>query len=166
MAGQSLGAAGIAKVAFGASEVKKISRGDVLVWQAITLTPLGMAKAGSFDGGGFNSTNHVTGWAPESGTPPEQIVGDELIVNGNGNITVTLSMTRSSTSGTASTFQLFRNGVQVATSASLSFDTTGTCSWTGDVVVGDRFRAIWYKNTANAQSITAGFLRYVVNSAQ
>lgn len=166
MAGLSIGPEPIKKVSIGNVEIQKISRGDTLVWQAIALTPLGMTKSGSFDGGGFNSTNHVTGWAPESGTPSAAIVGDELIVNGNGNITATLSMTRSSTSGTSSTFQLFLNGTQVATTSSLSFDATGTCSWTGNVAVGDRLRPVWYKNTGNAQSITAGFLRYVVNSAQ
>lgn len=140
------------------------SNAATFTYSLITLSPLVMTKSGTFTHtGSSGSEQKVTGWGPGSETSVGDIVDDELVVNGDGNITVTLNATRSSSSGTSSQFRLMRNGIQVATSGNLSFSTTGSASWTGNSTLGDRFSFYWYKGTGTSQSCSTATLGYVVN---
>lgn len=130
----------------------------------VNLTALRMDKSGSYPAPA-NSLTKVTGWAPGTGATSVDIVNNELVVNGDGNITVSVQLTRSSTDSTNSNIRLYRNGVQVQASATFGFANTQSLSWTGNVAAGDTLAAYYYaQNAFNGTNITAGYVQYTVNS--
>lgn len=124
--------------------------------------PMGMNKSGTFSAP-KNATTKVTGWVERSGYPGTVISNDALVVNGDGNISVSCQVTRSGTEYTDQV-AIYKNGVQVAISNESTFANTRTTSWTGNVVNGDTLD-VRYKNGSafNAMNITGGYLYFSIN---
>lgn len=128
----------------------------------INITPRKMNKSGTQSLGSSTGNIKITGWARETSnpvTPTEAIVNNELVVDGDGNITITASGFSFSSTSSMSGLRLYRNGVQIETTTSLS-----TISWTGDVQAGDSFALYVAKTTTLSRTVNAnGSLGYTVN---
>lgn len=154
MAGASIGATAVAKVAIGATEVLKVSVGDAVVWQAVTFVPSGMTKAGAQ--ALTTSWALLTGWTPDAGST---VVSNALQVNGaKATATISVSLPYSGSFSYPRTARLLLNGVVIATSPSnsaasgtLSFSATGVDVRDGDDVTVE----VMIGNFANG-SISAG----------
>lgn len=136
MAGISRGANGIEKVAFGSAEIKKVSRGDTLIWQAVTLTAAGMNKNGVQT---LPDTNRhrVTGWTVRPGFPQTVLDGDRIRIIGTGLVVVLAHVNFSGTSSsTVHSRWIVHNGVDVA-SQSASNQTNASLSPPTPIQVAD-----------------------------
>lgn len=96
---------------------------------------------------------------PKSGTPAGNVVSNDLVVNGSGNVTVTASCSVSSS--TSFTLHIYLNGVKVSSTSNST-----SASWTGDVVAGDLI-SIWGQNAfaVGTKTVNPAEVGYTVNSS-
>lgn len=127
------------------------------------LTEMGMDKSGNYSTPGANGITKITGWTTRSGFPDTVITNNELVVNGDGNVTFQISITRSSTSGSTDNIRLYKNGAQVYATPNFGFTTGTTGSYTTDVVEGDSFSLYYQNGQFSVKTVTAGYLYYDVN---
>lgn len=130
---------------------------------SIPFIPMGMNKNGS-DDIEKQTSRKVTGWIERPGYPGSQIVNDELVANGDGNITIYASLTRSGKNSTNDRSYIYINGVQVVQSATWNFDETKEITWTGSISNGASI-SVWFNNTNafSSNSITGGYVYYTIN---
>ncbi|MDM7488694.1 hypothetical protein QT969_10365 [Rhodococcus sp. CSLK01-03] len=132
---------------------------------AVTFSPLRMTKNTS-QSIPNSTTAKITGWNPDSTSPhtttTANIVNNELVVNGDGTISVSMTLNRSTTNSSDQAY-IYKNGVQVAASDVNNFNSTRTATWSGTVVQGDTLAA-YYKNTSgfNTATVTGGSLGYTI----
>ncbi|MGJ5667812.1 hypothetical protein QLG13_08075 [Rhodococcus aetherivorans] len=152
----------------GAQKIKEAWVWSGTAWQkvftSIVLTPMRMNKSGTAPTMPANATTKIPGWTADAGHPQTSIVNDSLVVNGPGNITVTMSITRGTTFGALNdNVKIYRNGAQVAVSPNFSTGGTQTATWSGTVALGDRIEA-YYTNAefSSTNTVTGGYLQYVI----
>lgn len=148
------------KWADGQGPLDAIYHGDDKVWPIPRPTPRGMSKTSSQSLSGTGDIK-LTGFTPQTGSTAADIVNNELVVNGTGNITVTAS--GFTFSGSMGGMRIYRNGVLVASSSSTA-TAPPALSWTGDVVLGDTLAVYANKVTTLSRTANAaGSLSYTVN---
>lgn len=89
-------------------------------------SPMGMDKSGTFAMASSITNGLVTGWAARSGYPNTVIASNALVSNGNGNITLQckVTLTAAWSNATGIQFKIFKNGVQIGSTATIAFNTT------------------------------------------
>lgn len=122
-------------------------------------SPMRMNKNGSWNSP-TNSTTKIPGWVVDAAYGGTQIVDDGLVVNVDGPVTATLSITRGG-GNTSDQIRIYKNGVSVATSGNLNFTSTATATWSGTVVPGDRLEAYFQNGGSFTQTpVNSGYLKY------
>jgi hypothetical protein len=123
MAGVFVGATEASRVYVGSTQAK-IYVGSTFVHPIPDA--MGMDKSGVFNVSPANGTPvKVTGWTVRAGFPNTQIVNDELVMNGHGNVTITYRGDLAGNFGTR-TFYAYKNGVQQDSVTDATEDTTAS----------------------------------------